>query len=273
MKRVLALIIPYIIIVGIFQVIGTLLAGGNIANLNAPHTAIQEMIISIFTCGGTALLLYLFMKYIDEKTFINLGFQIKGRKNDILVGLGLPALFMVIGYIVLISLDQISYMSVSFKALDMFSSVVLFIAVALTEEMLFRGYILRNLMRSYNKYLALAISSVLFALMHGVNPNISWFSMIDLTLAGLALGISYIYTKNLWFPIAFHFSWNFIQSHLGFNVSGQDFYSMIETSFSSETLLNGGAFGFEGSILSIIAELLTIAFVMYYYKRHKIKNA
>ena len=30
-------------------------------------------------------------------------------------------------------------------------------------------------------------------------------------IAGLFLGINYIYTRNLWFSIFFHFSWNFFQ--------------------------------------------------------------
>jgi membrane protease YdiL (CAAX protease family) len=39
--------------------------------------------------------------------------------------------------------------------------------------------------------------------------------------AGLLLGAAYIYAKNLWFPIAIHFAWNFTQSAIfGANVSG-----------------------------------------------------
>ena len=79
-------------------------------------------------------------------------------------------------------------------------------------------------MSSFNKYKALIISSILFSIMHGLNPNISLFSLFDLFLAGIVLDLSYINTKNLWFPIDMHLSWNLFQTLLGFNVSGQDTY-------------------------------------------------
>lgn len=86
-------------------------------------------------------------------------------------------------------------------------------------------------------------------------------------LAGVVLGLSYIYTKNLWFPIALHLSWNLFQALLGFKVSGQDTYSIIEFEINEGNLLNGGAFGFEGSYLSIIAQTLTIVGIGIYYNR------
>jgi len=273
MKRVLVFVIPFFIVLGVCEVLGALVAGYNIIDLDAQATEGQTLIIKLFEVIGMSLLLWGFMRIVDNEPFVNLGYSLKGRIKDIVAGNAVGAGLIGIGFFFLIFMGEITYEGFSFSTKDFMNSVGLYILVAILEESVFRGYVLRNLMRSYNKYVALVISSLLFALLHVVNPNISWFSMLDLFLAGIALGISYIYTKNLWFPIAFHFSWNFIQSHLGFNVSGQDFYSVIQTSFSSETLLNGGAFGFEGSILSIIAEVLTILLVMYYYNRYKVKKA
>ena len=105
--------------------------------------------------------------------------------------------------------------------------------------------------------------------MHGFNPNIDLFGFLDLFLAGILLGVSYIFTKNLWFPITLHFSWNFFQSLLGFNVSGQDSYSLIEFKITEKNILNGGDFGFEGSIFSIIAQLIFISIIWYYYNKNQ----
>lgn len=120
-------------------------------------------------------------------------------------------------------------------------------------------------MYSFNKYMALMVSSALFSLMHSANPNMDWFSFLGLFLAGVLLGILYIYTKNLWFPIALHFSWNFFQTLFGFNVSGQDIYSVIEFKITENNLWNGGDFGFEGSVLSIIAQVIVIGSIVYHY--------
>ncbi|WP_394345110.1 CPBP family glutamic-type intramembrane protease [Formosa sediminum] len=69
----------------------------------------------------------------------------------------------------------------------------MFILVSLIEETLFRGYILKNLIISFNKYIALSISSLLFALMHSANPSINLLSFVNLFFAGMLLGTSYIY--------------------------------------------------------------------------------
>jgi hypothetical protein len=124
-------------------------------------------------------------------------------------------------------------------------------------------------MISFNKYIALIVSALLFSLLHAGNPNVDMFALANLFLAGILLGISYVYTKNLWFPIALHLSWNLFQTLFGFNVSGIDSYHLIEISIIENNLLNGGLFGFEGSIFSIIFQVITIILIVWYYQKNK----
>ena len=125
---------------------------------------------------------------------------------------------------------------------------------------------------NFNPVISLVISSALFSLLHFLNPNVNYLALLELFIGGIALGVSYIYTKNLWFPFAWHFSWNFFQVIFGFNVSGMDTYSLIEFEILEPNNLNGGDFGFEGSYLSIIFTLIIIYFLNNYYKKFKIKN-
>jgi membrane protease YdiL (CAAX protease family) len=268
--RVLLIIIPYFIIVSIFQVLGMYLAGKDLMDLTIPDTPVQRLIGTFFATLGTILILWIFMKYVDKEKFVNLGLQFKNRKVDFIVGIGLGILVMGIGYGLLLLLNEISFDKLVFEPVGILISVALFTCVAVMEEFLFRGYILRNLMISFNKYIALILSSILFSLIHGMNPNMDGFSAMSLFLAGILLGITYIYTKNLWFPIALHLSWNLFQSLFGFNVSGQDFYSLIEFKIQENNVLNGGAFGMEGSIISIIANVLIIGGVIIYYNKNKV---
>ena len=267
--RVLLIILPYIIVVSIFQVLGMYLAGKDLTDLSIKDTPVQTLIGTFFATLGTLLILWVFMKYVDKEKFVNLGLQFKNRKVDFIVGIGLGILVMGIGYVLLLLLNEISFDKIVFEPVNILISFVLFACVAVMEEFLFRGYILRNLMISFNKYIALIISSILFALIHGMNPNMDGFSAMSLFLAGILLGITYIYTKNLWFPVALHLSWNLFQTLFGFNVSGKDFYSLIEFKIQENNLLNGGAFGMEGSILSIIANILIIMGVIIYYTKNK----
>lgn len=268
-QRVLLLILPYIFIVGIFQFIGGLIAGVDMTNLESEKDSIQSLIISLFDLSGTFFVLWLFMKFIDKEHFIILGFQTKNRFKDFITGFIIGMIIMMTGYILLIYFDEIYFVRIIFNVKELFISILIFTIVAIVEETLIRGYVLRNLMISFNKYVALIISSILFALMHSFNPNIGLFSILNLFLAGIVLGLSYIYTKNLWFPIAVHLSWNLFQTLFGFNVSGQAAYSIIEFKMNEENIVNGGSFGFEGSYLAIITQIITILGIAIYYNRKK----
>src|SRR5690606_38179680 len=93
---------------------------------------------------------------------------------------------------------------------------------AIFEEILLRGIIFRILEEKLGSYIALFISALIFGALHLANPNSSITAAVGLAIqAGLLLGAAYIYTRNLWFPIAIHFAWNFTQSAVfGANVSG-----------------------------------------------------
>ena len=268
-QRVLLLIIPYVFIVGLFQYVGALIVGINITEIETETTSFQQMMLSFFDLLGTFLIIGIFMKFLDKEKFVELGFYTKNRGKEFVVGIGIGAIIMGIGYLSLILLKEINFEKITLDYKELFYSILLFIIVAVVEEVLCRGYILRNLMYSFNKYIALIVSSLIFSLMHGFNPNVDLFALINIFLAGILLGLSYTYTKNLWFPIALHLSWNLFQSIFGFNVSGQDIYSVIEFSIVEKNILNGGAFGFEGSIFSVIAMILTIVGIFVYYQKEK----
>lgn len=268
-QRILLIILPYIFIVGIFQLIGALIAGADFTDINFQKTSEQYVIMSFFSLLGTLLVIWIFMRYLDKEKFMNLGFDTKNRLYEFNIGIVIGAFIMTLGYLLLLFLGEINFQRIIFDFKEIVLSILLFIIVAVMEEILIRGYVLRNLMISFNKYVALFISAIIFALMHGFNPNINLFSMTNIFLAGILLGISYIHTKNLWFPIALHLSWNLFQTIFGFNVSGQNSYSLIEFSINESSILNGGSFGFEGSILSVIAMIITIIGIAFYYDRNK----
>ncbi|NRS87548.1 hypothetical protein HNQ02_000455 [Flavobacterium sp. 7E] len=269
-QRMLLIIIPYFIIVGIFQYIGAIIAGCNIDEFNYDKTSFQKVIVSLFSCMGTLLVIALFMQYLDKEKFIKLGFQIKNKLKDIKLGLLVGFAIMSFGFLILKFSGQITFIRVNFDLKEILFSILLFTFVAITEETLLRGYILRNLMTSFNKYLALLVSSVVFSLMHAFNPNIDLFALVNIFLAGILLGLSYIHTKNLWFPISLHLSWNLFQSWYGFKVSGLTMYSLVEFSLNDKNRINGGDFGFEGSVLAVVFQFIAILGIEIYFRKRNV---
>ncbi len=145
---------------------------------------------------------------------------------------------------------------------------------AIIEEILLRGIIFRIPEEKLGSYLSLVISALLFGAMHLINPNSSIMAAMGLAIqAGLLLGAAYIYSRNLWFPIALHFAWNFTQSAIfGANVSGNSTSKTLITSkIEGAEWFTGGQFGPEGSIQATLFCLIpTIILLILSHKEGKI---
>lgn len=126
-----------------------------------------------------------------------------------------------------------------------------------TEEIMFRGVLLRIVEESLGTWLALLISSVLFGFVHATNPGATVVSTVAIVLeAGVLLGAVYVLTRRLWMAIGTHFAWNFAQAGIfGVNVSGNDVGGLLESRLSGPELISGGSFGVEASIFAIVIGL------------------
>ena len=121
------------------------------------------------------------------------------------------------------------------------------------EELLFRGYPFQRLVEGTNAYVAVAISSLLFGVMHAANPHATILSIgtLNTMLAGILLSIAYLKSQALWLPLSFHFAWNWSLALAGLPVSGIDVIQMPWQAVpSSEYIwLHGGDYGPEGGLL------------------------
>ena len=227
--------------------------------------------LTAFQVLGSFCALWLATKFIDRKPLISIGLSVKDKANEMLVGLGFALAFIGGLFLLLWLLGAITITGyVGFKPGVFFVSMMLFLA-AFDEELIFRGYILNSMMDSSSRWVALAGSSALFALMHAGNPSVwsNWVPMTELFAAGFILGISYTFTKNLWFPTFFHFGWNFFQGLLGFEISGVnvDSWKMIshENTGNVPDIISGGAFGIEGSVITLSCTIICTYFIYKYY--------
>ena len=212
----------------------------------------NKMMLLMMICqlAGTIFTVWLFQRFINREAFTSIGLEFSGYKDDFISGLLIGFGLIVMGFGILLIFNFISIASLQFSFIDQLFYLCLFAVVSLNEEIAMRGYILQNLSSSFNKYIALALSSLVFMVMHIGNPNMSAIPLFNLFLAGLFLGIYCIHRKNLWFPIGAHFTWNYFQGPvLGFEVSGNVVDSIFIQSLAGSDLITGGQFGFEGSII------------------------
>jgi len=227
--------------------------------------------LTAFQVLGSFCALWLATKFIDRKPLMSIGLSVKDKANEMLMGLGFALAFIGGLFLLLWLLGAITITGyVGFKPGVFFVSMMLFLA-AFDEELIFRGYILNSMMDSSSRWVALAGSSALFALMHAGNPSVwsNWVPMTELFAAGFILGISYTFTKNLWFPTFFHFGWNFFQGLLGFEISGinVDSWKIISHKNTGNVpdIISGGAFGIEGSVITLSCTIICTYFIYKYY--------
>ncbi len=274
----------WLIIMGLVQSIGVVLimvaSGVDMANPDSAEALFGEMsfdspvmlILTGFSLLGSFAALWVATKFIDRKPLMSIGLSVKDKANEMLVGLGFALAFIGGLFLVLWLIGAINITGyVGFKPGVFIVSMMLFMA-AFDEELIFRGYILNNMMDSTsNRWIALAGSSLLFALLHSGNTSVwsTWVPMTELFAAGFILGISYTFTKNLWFPTFFHFGWNFFQGLFGFEISGfnVDSWKIIshENTGNVPDIVSGGAFGIEGSVITLSCTIICTYLIYKYY--------
>jgi membrane protease YdiL (CAAX protease family) len=138
-------------------------------------------------------------------------------------------------------------------------------AAAVTEELVFRGVLFRIVEGWTGTWVALALTSVLFGLVHLVNPNATLWGALAIAIeAGGMLTAAYVATRKLWVPIGLHFGWNIAGSAIfSTEVSGNDTpQGLLDATTSGPVLVTGGEFGPEGSVFAVLFCVLAAAVFM-----------
>lgn len=144
-------------------------------------------------------------------------------------------------------------------------------AVAVTEELLFRGVLFRIVEERTGTWIALLLTGVVFGLAHLPNPDAGLWGATAIAIeAGFMLAACYVATRSLWLPIGLHFGWNFAAGGIfGTAVSGTGQPDgLLDATTSGPALLTGGAFGPEGSLYAVAAGMiLTVVFLWLAHRR------
>jgi uncharacterized protein len=128
------------------------------------------------------------------------------------------------------------------------------LVAAFVEEILIRGVVFRITEESLGTWLAMAISALLFGLLHLVNPNATWIAALCIAVeAGILLAAAFVTTRRLWLPIGLHFAWNFTQGGVfGVPISGVPVVGLLKSTLTGPELISGGDFGAEASIFAVL---------------------
>ncbi len=242
------------------------------AKLILPHIRFIPSFASgeVVFYGALLLTTWLIVKFLEGRPPLSsVGFPLHGKilrelGQGALIGGGMMTVIFITEHslgMATLSLKPLSFLEAS----HLFgASVVIFVIGAFGEELLFRGYLFQTMVEGTGNIIAVVVFASFFGLAHLNNPNVTFFSLVNVALAGVWLSLAYFKTRTLWFPIALHFSWNFFQNHIfSFPVSGIQFekFQLGVLTQSGPVWLTGGSFGPEGGALATVMLVVAGAFI------------
>jgi len=280
-------------------IITIMLMGMDINTLSGSFTSVEENVMNLMMnepvlmaasnlASLLAITLSIFLAglILDRRKFGDFGLHFcKAWWLDFLFGLGLGAILMVIIFLVelgagWITIEGFFHSSRHPFGVSLLLGLFTFICVGIQEELLSRGYHLRNLAEGLNLpflnpgvalLLGYLISSCVFGLLHLGNPGMTTVSTINLMLAGLFLGLGYLLTGELAIPMGLHITWNFFQGRIfGFPVSGlSSETALVAIRQGGPVVWTGGEFGPEAGILGLLAMILGVVLTILWVRWRK----
>lgn len=125
--------------------------------------------------------------------------------------------------------------------------------VGIFEEVLCRAIVFRIVEQSLGSRAALLVSAVLFGVAHIPGGGLSALAFVVTMVAGLLFSAAFMLTRRLWLCIGIHAAWNYtLGSIFSIAVSGHAAQGLVSGSLSGPDWLVGGAYGLEGSAVSLI---------------------
>lgn len=210
------------------------------------------------------ILTYLLRIYNREKIrpftacFGKLGLSLENRAKVIksyLTGLVLGLIMMGSVLVILIITGQVNYISFGLDGgitVTFIVNLLMWLPQGMTEEIMFRGFMIPRIREKSNTAVAVILSSFLFSAFHSANIGFTPLAAVNLFLIALLFALIYLKTGNIWMTSAIHTMWNLTQGNIiGLQVSGTEAASsVLKTVYgkSAMDIVTGGAFGSEGGL-------------------------
>lgn len=220
-------------------------------------------------------------RFLDRRSIVSLGLKInRWVAIDLFAGIGITFIMMGLIFAIEFSMGWLTFdgfawqtVPVSTVVFSMLGMVLLFFLVGWNEELLFRGYRMKNISEGLSPIWGILISSAWFGMVHLANPNATAISAVGILLAGLFLAYPVLRTGQLWLSIGLHIGWNLFEGPVfGFPVSGFNPFMLTRISVQGPTIFTGGAFGPEAGLVILPALFVGVG-LTFIYTRKRLKPA
>lgn len=179
--------------------------------------------------------------------------------GQLFVGMALGCALMLLPALLLWGGGVLSWQHNGLETEVIWAAILLFVGVAVTEELTFRGFMFQRLIDGIGCWPAQLLMAGYFVLTHvaALKQGDQWnyLATLNIFIASLLFGLAFIRTQSLAMPIGLHFMANFTQGTLlGFGVSGSDQAGLVTPIFIEDapSWLTGAQFGLEASLPGLL---------------------
>lgn len=258
---ILAPIIAYILLI-IGEITGLTLLGS--LPLPPDWTLFFELANFLFI----TLAIIAWAVFIEKCLLEGIGLAKKHAFRDFLLGWFFGGAFLTICVLLMVLFGGVQITGFHFSSTNILQFIPLLLAWSIqghAEEVLARGFLFSSVAVKNSIPVGIVVSSIFFSLIHLGNDGLSLIPILDLTLFGILAALYYLKTGSIWGISGAHAAWNCFQGNVfGFPVSGTDAgTAFISVKQQGPDWLSGGAFGVEGSLISVTAQALVIAWLSY----------
>lgn len=167
------------------------------------RNAIAQIVVILAIAG--------MLRWKSKRSLRSVGFFFSsgwlGRVGE---GFTIGTLMLILAVLPMYLIGAYRFVGVSSQGLrNLVFGLVTYITVAVTEELLARGYIM-HVLRPFSRAGAVLLSSFLFTALHGMDVVFSPHVFAEMFLSATVFALMYLATGDLWTSIGAHFAWDFV---------------------------------------------------------------
>jgi membrane protease YdiL (CAAX protease family) len=241
------------------------------------YANVVEVVVLLLLIG---VFLWMAARWLDCRPIVDYGFHLsRGWWLDLGFGLALGGLLLAGVYALELAMGWVKVTGTLLSppgqpfVAAILADAVLVVGIAGWEEMVFRGYLIKNLAEGLNSkiigarwaaVIAILIPSLLFGWLHSSEANATMLSTINTMIFGVLFGVAYVLTGELALPIGLHFAWDFVQG-FGLGLSGDaprlGAFLVVAEGDPAARLWTGWPFTVEGGLLGTGAFVLGLLLI------------
>jgi uncharacterized protein len=217
-----------LLIVAASAVASTALAGPARRVLNSLLPEVWATVVeSLVLLSIVALLLWLAARWLDRRRFADYGFHLgPAWWPDLWFGVVLGLALVGGAYAVMLASGWLTVTDTLVSPegqpfpVAIVADVLIVAGVAGWEELVFRGYLVKNVCEGLSgtvlgtrwaAVVAVLLPAAFFGSLHATEENATIFGVVNIAALGAVFGVAYVLTGELALPLGLHFAWDFAQ--------------------------------------------------------------